>query len=207
MATPKSKKKAAIYVDGQCEQWYFQMMKRNEQSLNIDLQPKLPRKKSISELYEEVKNSARDYDLVIWIVDLDKVLEEEKKKKKGAKSPKDEFIEIYKELSRIDNIQILVSNPCLEYWLLLHFVYTSRPFTNCNEANTLLKKHLEDYDKSEKYFIKNDLYKRLKSNQDSAVKNAKKLGEFKIDNFTASVCEMYKLFDKHDDINILSVLK
>lgn len=145
MAIPKSKKKAAIYVDGECEQWYFQMMKRNENSFNIDLQPKLPRKKKISEIFEEVKNSSNDYDLVIWVVDLDKVLEEEKAKKKGGKSPKEEFIKFYKDLSKVDNVKVIVSNPCLEYWIFLHFDFSGKPFNGCNEANVMVKKHLKDY--------------------------------------------------------------
>ncbi len=40
-----------------------------------------------------------------------------------------------------------------------------------------------------------------------AIKNAKKLGDFNIDNFDSSVCEMYKLFDSDEKINVFSVLK
>lgn len=207
MAIPKSKKKAAIYVDGECEQWYFQMMKRNENTFNIDLQPKLPRKKKISEIYEEVKKSSNDYDLVVWVVDLDKVLEEERAKKKGGKSPKEEFKKIYKDLLKVENVKVIVSNPCLEYWLFLHFNFSAKPFGGCSEANTLLKRHLQDYEKTEKYYIKNDLYKRLKENQITAIKNAKKLGDFNVDNFDSSICEMYKLFDPDDKINVFSALK
>lgn len=53
MAIPKSRKKAAIYVDGECEQWYFQMMKRNENTFNIDLQPKLPRKRKLEKFMKK----------------------------------------------------------------------------------------------------------------------------------------------------------
>lgn len=206
MGKIKNKKKVAIFVDGECELWYLQMMKRNENALNIDLLPKLPRKKKLLELYKEVKNSANDYDLVIWIVDLDKIREEERSKKKGGDSPKEEFIKYYDELSQVDNVEIIVSNPCLEYWLLLHFEYTAKPFTNCNEANVLLKKHIKDYDKSEKFYVKNDLYKKLKANQQDAVKHAKKLGEFDVENFDSSVCEMFKIFDSDEDVNILKGL-
>ena len=81
MAKISKKKKAAIFVDGECELWYFQMMRRNENAINLDLLPKLPRKKKLFDLYKEVKNSASDYDLVIWIVDLDKIIEEERNKR------------------------------------------------------------------------------------------------------------------------------
>lgn len=199
----RNRKKAAVYVDGLCEQWYFQMMKRNENALHIDLQPKLPRKKKLAELYTEVKRSANDYDLVVWIVDLDKVLEEEKRKKKDGKSPKEAFKQYYKELSKVKNIKVLISNPCLEYWFLLHFEYTAKPFQDCSEAGALLKKSIRDYDKSEKFFVRNDLYRRLKGHQSKAVLHAKRLGDFDIDHFEKSVCEVYKFFDANEAVNIL----
>ena len=207
MAKISKKKKAAIFVDGECELWYFQMMKRNENAISLDLLPKLPRKKKLNDLYKEVKNAANDYDLVIWIVDLDKVLEEERSKKKEGKNPKEEFLKYYKDLARLKNVKVIVSNPCLEYWLLLHYEYTAKPFKDCSEANQLLKKHLKDYDKSEKYFVKNDLYKKIKNIQQTAVKNAKKLGEFSSESFDSSICEMFKLFDSDEKVNILTALK
>lgn len=207
MSKNKNKKKAAIFVDGECEFWYFQMMKRNENATNLDLLPKLPRKKKLFDLYKEVKNSASDYDLVIWIVDLDKIIEEEKSKKKGGKNPKEEFKKYYKDLSKLKNVKVIVSNPCLEYWLLLHFEYTAKPFKDCSEANLLLKKHLKDYDKSEKYFVKNDLYKKIKDKQINAVENSKKLGEYNFENFESSICEMYKIFDTDKKNNILASLE
>lgn len=206
MAKISKKKKAAIFVDGECELWYFQMMKKNEKAINIDLLPKLPRKKKLIDLYKEVKNAANDYDLVIWIVDLDKIIEEERSKKKEGSNPKVEFLKYYKNLERLKNVKIIISNPCLEYWLLLHYEYTAKPFKDCNEANQLLKKYLSDYDKSEKYFIKNDLYKKIKNIQHTAVKNAKKIGEFRSENFDSSICEYYKLFDSDKKVNILTNL-
>ena len=206
MAKISKKKKAAIFVDGECELWYFQMMKRNENAINLDLLPKLPRKKKLFDLYKEVKNSASDYDLVIWIVDLDKILEEARIKKKDGKNSKEEFIRYYKDLSRLKNVKVIVSNPCLEYWLLLHYEFTAKPFKDCNDATQLLKKHLKDYDKSEKYYVKNDLYRKIKENQQIAVKNAKKIGDFAVDSFDSSICEMFKIFDLDKKVNILTAI-
>ena len=162
-------------------------MKRNERALNIDLQPKLPKKKRMSEMFAEVKIAANDYDMVLWVVDLDKILEEEQSKRKGGRGPKDEFTNYYKELSKRDNVKLLVANRCLEYWFLLHFEYSSRSFNNCGEANQLLKRHLKDYEKTEKYYMKNDLYKKLNDKQADAIKNGKRLGEFNLNNFENSL--------------------
>jgi len=46
-----------------------------------------------------------------------------------------------------------ISIPCFEYWLLLHFEYTTRPFNApngqsiCNTVQDMLKKHIANYDK------------------------------------------------------------
>jgi len=45
-----------------------------------------------------------------------------------------------------------VSNPCFEYWLLLHFVYFVRPIENGAAACKLLRKHIPKYGKGLKCF-------------------------------------------------------
>ena len=67
----------AIVVDGETEVWYLQMLKRNEQQLRIDIEPKLPQRKSIREQFELVMDLAgREYPNVFWLVDLDALLKE-----------------------------------------------------------------------------------------------------------------------------------
>ena len=192
---PTIKKKAALFVDGESEKWYFLTMKRVESIKNIDLQPKLPRKKKIKEQFEEVKSACNDYDLVFWIIDLDKIIESEKDKAKGNSSPKTEFLKYYNDSEKIKNLEIIIVNPCLEYWFALHFEYTSRYFSGCSQANTALKKHLSSYEKTEKYILNGNLYKKLKSHQPNAITNSKKVGDFDPNNFNKSVCEIYKLFN------------
>jgi hypothetical protein len=41
-----------------------------------------------------------------------------------------------------------VSNPCFEYWLLLHFEQTRKHFHNGDAVCRNLEKHIKDYDKS-----------------------------------------------------------
>lgn len=41
-----------------------------------------------------------------------------------------------------------VSNPCFEYWLLLHFEWCVEPFNNAKEVCHRLKKYIPDYNKS-----------------------------------------------------------
>jgi hypothetical protein len=41
-----------------------------------------------------------------------------------------------------------VSNPCFEFWILLHFEKTDKPFSNCTEIFQYLKKKAPKYNKS-----------------------------------------------------------
>lgn len=76
----------AIIIDGETEVWYFQMLKRNEPSLQVNIEPKIPQKKRLSEQYEKVLELAEDYTKVFWIIDLDVVIAESKiAKKEDAK--------------------------------------------------------------------------------------------------------------------------
>ena len=67
-----------IVVDGETEVWYFQMLKRNEPGLQVNIEPKIPQKKKLSEQYEKVIELAKDYEKVFWIIDLDKIIEDSK---------------------------------------------------------------------------------------------------------------------------------
>jgi len=69
-------------------------------------------------------------------------------------------------------IQIGFSNACFEFWVLLHFERTSRPFSNCDEIITYIRrKHDADYRKN------NDHFNRLRERIPIARENAKWLCE------------------------------
>ena len=103
------------------------------------------------------------------------------------------FIKYRRQLDRdYNNVTIVVNNPCLEFWLLLHFEKTSRHFSNCAKAETQLKKHLADYEKTRRYYTRqdNDIYLKLKPYLHTALKNASALGLFDEDNPYKAMCEM-----------------
>lgn len=72
-------------------------------------------------------------------------------------------------------IYIAFSNICFEYWILLHFEQTSRPFNRCDEnknheANVIdyiKKNHEPKYDKSNYNFLQ-----LIETKLDTAIKNA-----------------------------------
>lgn len=99
-----------------------------------------------------------------------------------------------KEIYR--KIYVIVNNPCLEYWFLLHFENLGRTYKNCGDVTTKLKRYLPGYDKSARYFKKkdNDIYIRLKPYLRTAINNAKALGSFEKENPEKGMCEMHEFF-------------
>ncbi|WP_428263610.1 RloB family protein [Haliangium sp.] len=51
--------------------------------------------------------------------------------------------------ARANGLKIAISIPCFEFWLLLHYEYTTRPFTDYNDIRrNNLSAHCPDYHKS-----------------------------------------------------------
>jgi len=194
----KAKPKFAIVVDGETEFWYFQMLKRNEKLIKVDIKPEIPQRKKLSDLYSKVIELANSYDKVYWIIDLDVILSESLQAKKGQQKAIDIFLE-YKRIieNKYKNVIVIINQPCIEFWFLIHFKYTAQQFSNCDGAGKQLKKHIPDYAKSEKFFTKqdNDIYLKLKFHIAKALSNSKKLPLFNKANPSRGLSEMSKLFE------------
>jgi len=194
----KSKPTFAVVVDGDCEVWYLQMLKRYERSIVVNIEPKIPQRKRLSEQYENVIKLSVENTKVFWIIDFDVISSETKSAKTGSKTTFRLFLEYKKTIvEKHKNIVIIVNNPCLEFWLLLHFEATSKYFDTCEGAEKQLKKHLKDYEKTQKYYTKqgNDIYLRLKPNLVDALKNAKTLKLFDAENPNKGMSEMQLFFE------------
>jgi RloB-like protein len=195
---PKNKT-VAVIGDGECEFWYFQMLKRHESTLTITLDPKIPKKLSFEKQFTRVKETSKDYDKVFWIVDFDVLNKENRESSKGKKSPIQAFREYCNVLKKsYHNVKVIVNNPCLEFWFLLHFEPTGKYYTDFESAEKQLLRYLPDYEKTQKYFTKenNDIYQKLKPKLHIAIINSKKLGIFDFENLFAAKSEMYLFFDE-----------
>lgn len=190
-----------IVVDGETEVWYLQMLKRNERNIRVSIKPEIPNKKSVEEQYNLVCDlSRKEFTKVFWVIDLDTLIKEDKDSPKGKKSPLKTFEKYRTNLAdNFKNVVVIVNNPCLEFWFLIHFEKTSKYFDTCSGAETQLKKHLKDFEKTEKFFTKqnDDIYLKLKANLKIAIKNSIALGGFDSQNPTKAMCEMELLF--HSD--------
>ena len=191
----KETKKYYFSVEGETEKWYLEMLKQNELDVLFNITPKILQKKNINQQYELVTDlSEEEYDKVFWIVDLDVLLKEEREKKNSTSSLQ-QFLNYWRKLSKQEKIVVIVNNPCLEYWFLLHYE-NGKVFTACAGAEKQLRRHLKDYEKTEKFFKKsnNDIYKQLKPYLQTAVSNATTLGTFDPYNHSKAMSEMFLLF-------------
>ena len=195
---PKGKQKFAFVVDGECEFWYIHMLRRNEKSINIDLKPEIPQKKKLADQFKKVVELSADYDKVFWIIDFDTTTKETREAKKGVKPVIQEFKEYCDEINNsYENVLVIINNPCLEYWILLHFESTSKYYETCAGVTKQLKKHLPDYNKSQTYYTKqnNDIYLRLKPLLPKAIINAERLEKFDFQNPDTGISEMHLFFN------------
>ena len=195
---PKTNPAFAVVVDGETEVWYLEMLKRNERGIRVNIEPKIPNKKSIEAQYNQVRAlSNEEYTRVFWIVDFDTIAKEAREAVKGKKSPVETFKVCRAKLAKYKNVVVVVNNPCLEFWFLLHFEKTQKCFGSCTGAETQLKTHLNDYEKTQKYFKKqdDDIYLKLKPDLKTAVENSLALGRFDAENPTKAMCEMALLFE------------
>ncbi len=194
----QSKKNSyAIVVEGETEVWYFNMLKRNERNLIVKIEPEIPQSQELNEQFNRVKELVEYYDMVFWIIDLDKIIKETRETAKNKQPKIRELQDYFVKLKNYNNVVKIINNPCLEFWFLLHFKETSRYFENCSKVINMLKEKLPYYKKSKKYFTKenNDIYKSLKPYLENAIKNAKKLGEIDFENFDNSLSMMYLFFE------------
>lgn len=203
----KSKPKFTFVVEGKCEFWYIQMLKRNERLINVDLKPEIPQRKKLSELYQKVINLSKDYDKVFWIIDFDVINSETRSSQKETKTALQQFKEYCITIeNKHENIFVIINNSCLEFWILLHFETTSKYFDTCDNASKQLKKYLSDYNKSQQYFTKqdNDIYLKLKPFLTTAIANANKLNKFDFENPNTALAQMQIFFEVNEIKQCLS---
>lgn len=155
----------------------------------IKVEPELPQKRGIKNIFKEAKEKAdlKVYDKIIVLIDLDKVISDNQIKI---------FEKELKRTKRYKEILVLINNPCLELWFLIHYKYTTKMFSDCDRVINSLRKYLNDYRKDRKYYTArdNDIYKRLRPFLNTAIKNGEKLGDFNSKNPFSSKAEIYKIF-------------
>lgn len=105
------------------------------------------------------------------------------------------------QLAKKNGFKIAFSNPCFEYWFLLHFSEYRGYLANCNAViNQLHRKgRLENYRKSE------DIYSLIIDRQDTAIANAKgRIAEITLDRIPLLSRESNPATNVHELVEFLN---
>ena len=145
------KPRILILCEGkQTEPNYFTGFKQVKRLTNIVV--RRPRRKQVgpagllARLREELEDDL-DWDEIYCILDHDGRDAEIRKFKTKLTAINQE--------TNSPQIEMILSNPCFELWLLLHFEFTDRPFTSgginsaCENVIKKLRRHLPEYRKND----------------------------------------------------------
>lgn len=174
----KLKPNYIVLVDGESEISYI----NNIKPPSVKVLPEIPKNKSLKSMFELFKEKFKQADKVFWIIDLDDVIEKND-------------IPLLKDIMSKYSDDIIINNPCLEYWFYLHFE-NNKSFNNkCANVESAIKRLgntvLKNYEKNKNM---KQLVEKLSPYLQNARKNAKER-EFDIEHIL-SCSQMFKLFDE-----------
>lgn len=155
MDVPKS---IAIIGEGETEWFYFESL-RIACRYPFKIAPDMPQHSDIPHMAKMAEQCiAKDYDMVICLVDMDRLLTNKKE------------LSTYRRIKDTSSRKIMwvETNPCTEFWFLLHFIpdLTVRHYQTCDEVMGELQKYMPGYEKTTRYFRKTKLYEFLRANGD-----------------------------------------
>lgn len=185
------RKTLLLVVEGQTEQIYFNSVKRSLRMSNITIEPELAQRTHPKDILDMAINKKKcgDFDDIWCVFDLDIINEREREI-------------IYKEAENND-IKIAGSLPCFEIWFLLHYRYSTKTYSNCDELIEELRSYIDGYNKNQKWLQRKDLFSFLKDLLDDAIKNSKQLEKYNRDNTIqrGSMTQIYKILEKIKERN------
>ena len=163
----KQKSKILIAAEGKnkTEKTYFSNFEDGKKSYNITYASTDPLK-LVKTLVKEIKKMGldlQDDDVAYCVFDTD------------IDPNKNKIIEESIRLAMKNHIKIITSSPCIELWFLLHYDYTT---ANMSSESVIkrLKKFYPQYEKNV------NIYPDIIENLDTAIKRAKKLEKYQLDN-------------------------
>lgn len=157
----EGEKTEPLYLSAVCD--YFGL-----NQANIEIDPKSDSSPtSVVEYAKDLisKNKTDPYNHVYCVIDRDR---------------HDDFQKALDQVSgfrnKDTNLHVIVSTPCFEYWILLHFIYTTKSFgasgdSPCQELiNNELKQYIPNYEKGDASIL-TDL---VRGQLNTAIANAKR---------------------------------
>ena len=152
------KKSIAIIGEGETEWWYFETL-RVACRYKFKVAPDFPQHSDIPHMAKLAEDYVkRETDYVVCLVDMDRLLR--------VPAEMATYQKLKKKSSR--NVIWIETNPCTEFWFLLHFLpqLSMKHYDSCEDVLPDLQHYMPDYEKTARYFKKNNLYKYLTENGD-----------------------------------------
>ncbi|MDY4551235.1 MAG: RloB family protein [Parabacteroides sp.] len=152
------KKSIAIIGEGETEWFYFDTL-RIACRYKFKVAPDFPQHSDIPHIAKLAEDYVkRQTDHVVCLVDMDRLLQIPKEMK------------TYRNLKNKSskNVIWIETNPCTEFWFLLHFLpqLSIKHYASCEEVLPDLRRYMPGYEKTARYFKRNNLYKFLTENGD-----------------------------------------
>ncbi|NPE29034.1 RloB domain-containing protein [Methanococcoides sp. SA1] len=149
------RKSIAVLGDGRTEQYYLRHLKEIK-GFKYAIKPSLFDCINLKEAEEIIDSLIDDeYGLIVFFTDYDTIINQGRLV---------EFNKLKEKFNNNTGVLICESMPSIEYWFLLHFVKTTKEFTNAEQAFKDLKKHLGSFSKKVKDLEKSDWVKQLCDN-------------------------------------------
>ena len=158
-----------VVCEGHTEENYFSNVKTsylNKATMNVQI--RRARSDPVKLVERAIQlNKVGDYDRVFCVLDGDKP---------------DRVALARERISKRPDVDLILSMPCFEVWLLLHLVRSDAPFAQCSAVCTSLREHLPDYVKGSHYD-----FAPLMPRIDQAIDNAQWLAGLERDNSATDV--------------------
>ena len=186
----RARKSIAIIGEGLTEYRYIDDMRTTER-YRFSLVPGIPKHSDVDDIVRLAKERRNaGYDYVLCLIDMDVI--------EGSHDKKVHYLALKKENPEIIFVE---SSPCTEYWFLMHYMPrpSSKEYADYYAVAQELRKHIPNYEKTEAFFNKTHIYRKLKEKGDmeNAIQLSRDLDELraKEPEVYKSYSQMYKLFD------------
>ena len=195
------KKSIAIIGEGETEWFYFESL-RIARRYPFKIAPDFPQHSDVRHMVKLIDRCVKDeYDYVICLFDMDRLLQVPAEMEEYKRFRKKYLGKKYNK-----KVYFIETNPCTEFWFLLHFLpsIVYKQYQNNDILIRELQKYMPGYEKTKKYFVRTNLYKYLVDNGDlkRAIHNSSKLYEASLMSPEDAVAysEIHKVFALLDEL-------
>jgi hypothetical protein len=167
-------KSIAIIGEGETEWFYFDSL-RVACRFPFKVAPDFPQHSDIHHVLKLVESYIdKQYDYVVCLFDMDRLYQFPSEMQLYQRAKKKYSAKKYAE-----RVIFIETNPCTEFWFLLHFLpnVVCRKYDSYEQLLPELQKYMPEYEKTKRYFKRTNLYKFLTENGDleRAIQNSEKL--------------------------------